>query len=330
MIVPVVRKISETKRIFIERTLPKEGSLKVKKGSKVEPFDKLGECVYVQNELELPKGFKPEKFRDKSKYYRAGTLIGKVGKESIKAPYNGNLWKLDKGDFVYQEEEKRYVLLSGVWGTIYDEVPAVSVLIETQVNDLLFATSTEGVASGELLVLPNPSEILRESYLEKFSKGIKGKIVYVGHFIDEVILKKASDMGACAVFAGSCSVETFNYAKSRGIRLGIISGFGKIFTPQFVFKALDSVSYRYVFFDGKSNLLRIPTPIDGKGEISRRETKVSLVKKVQPGMRVQVLTTEKMGRVGKVDRVSQSSILVKFEGDKEATQVDLPNFLILD
>ena len=58
--------------------------------------------------------------------------------------------------------------------------------------------------------------------------------------------------------------------------------------------------------------------------------KGALVKKIQPGMRVQVFTTDKMGRIGKVDRVSQSSILVKFEGDKEATEVHLPNFLILE
>ena len=331
MIVPVVRKITETKKIFIERALPKEGSLKVKKGSKVEPFDRLGECMYVQNELKLPKGFKPEKFRDKSKYYRAGILIGRVGKEKIKAPYNGTLWKLDEGGFIYWEEEKRYVLLSGVWGTIHDEVPAASVLIETQVRDLLFAVSTSGSASGELLVLPNPSEVLKESYLEKFSKGIKGKVVYVGHFIDENILKKAHNMGASAIFAGSCNVETFNFAKSRGIKLGLISGFGKIPTPQFVFKALDSVSYRYVFFDGKKNLLRIPIPLDDQTEsTAKKEMKGALVKKIQPGMRVQVFTTDKMGRIGKVDRVSQSSILVKFEGDKEATEVHLPNFLILE
>ncbi|MFC1700512.1 hypothetical protein ACFLZ4_02630, partial [Patescibacteria group bacterium] len=212
MIVPIVRKITETKKAFIERALPKEGVIKVKKGSKVEPFDRLGECMYVQNELKFPKDFKPDKFRDKSKYYRAGTIIGIADKKKVKAPYNGTLWKLDKGGFVFWEEEKRYVLLAGVWGNINDEVPATSVLIETKVRDLLFAVSTGGSTSGELLVLPNPSEILKESYLEKFSKGIKGKVVYIGHFVDENILRKAHSMGAVAIFAGSASIQTFNFA----------------------------------------------------------------------------------------------------------------------
>jgi hypothetical protein len=173
--------------------------------------------------------------------------------------------------------------------------------------------------------------VLKESYLEKFSKGIKGKIVYIGHFIDENILRKAHNMGATAIFAGSASTETFNFAKSMRIRLGLISGFGKTPTPNFIFKSLDSVSYRYVFFDGRKNILRIPIPFDNQtAPTDKKEMKGALVKKVQPGMTVQVLTSDKLGRIGKVDRVSQSSILVKFQGDKEATEVHIPNFLILE
>jgi len=331
MIVPVIKKTTGPKQIFVERTLPKEGSIKVKKGTSVEPFNRLGECMYVQNEMRFEKGFKPEKFRGEKKYIRSGFLIGKIRKRKIKSPYNGNLIKNNDGTYSFLEEERRFPLLSGVWGEVRDIYENRSVLIETQIRDMLFSASTDVLTSGELVVLPNPSDILKKSYLEKFAKGIKGKIVYIGHHVDEDLVKRAHNLGATAVIAGSSSRQTFVYAKKGGIGLGLISGFGTIDTPRATFELLESISHRYVFFNGSQNILRIPVPDDNIQTISEEDISDNVpFKQLKEGMEVWVLEEPNFGKIGTVDRISQSSILVKFSKNIKIQEVRVPNFFLFE
>ena len=69
MIIPVVRKITQKERCFVERVLPIEGDFSVETGTAVEPFSHLGECRFSQNNLKLPKGFKPDNFKTSARFY---------------------------------------------------------------------------------------------------------------------------------------------------------------------------------------------------------------------------------------------------------------------
>jgi hypothetical protein len=329
MLIPVIKRIKENNKCFIERIFPVEGTLSVSIGDRVEPFDHLGDCSFSQNELLLPKGFKPHGLRTEKRYYYAGSLLGKAGSTKVSAPYDGNLSLSENKKYTFKEIDKKYIVLSGVWGVIKSIYEKKSVLLETQTKDILFSASTEIQASGELVVFPNPTDILKRSYLENFAKGIKGKIVYIGHYVALDVVVRAYEMGASAVIAGSAHKEVFDYAKNNDFAFGIISGFGKIKTPDDVYKMLSSVSYRYVFFEGDKNLLRIPVPSADPVVTSVKE-ELTPIKHIDTGMNVQVFQNPYFGWVGVVDRVMESSIFVKFGIDKNSVEVRLPDFFIVE
>ena len=340
MLVPVTKKIEDNEKGFIERALPVAGELSVKVGDSVQPFDHLGECSFSQNEIILPKSFKPNGLRTDKRYYYFGSLLGKNGSDKVLAPYDGNLFMSDDKRYKFSEIDRKYILLSGVWGKVKSILEKRSVFLEAQTKDILFGASTEVSTSGELVVFPNPTDILKRSYLESFAKGIKGKIVYVGDFVGLDVVEKAIELEANGIIVGSAHKEVFDFAKAKNLAFGIISGFGKIATPDSVYKLLSSVSYRYVFFEGDKNLLKIPVDSQCQTQAQAQESvstpeKISAkasapIKKVTSGMNVQVLQDPYFGWIGAVDRTTESSIFVKFGFDKSSVEVKLPNFYIVE
>ena len=327
MIIPVIRKITQKERCLIERVLPADGLLSVETGTVVEPFNHIGECRFSQNKLELPKGFKPNDFKTDRRFYYSGYLLGKIGREKIIAPFDGDMEMNSGRRYIFSEGEKNYSLLAGVWGIVKSIYQNKSVLLETQAKDLLLAACTNVHSSGELVVFPNPTDILKKSYLENFAKGIKGKIVYIGHSVGVDILQKACEMQASAVLSGSAHKDAFDFAKDNNFAFGLISGFGNIKTPESVYKFLSSISYRYVFFDGDASILRIPIKPE---DILKDENSMPLMKRVEIGMNVQIFQDPYFGWVGTVDKTSESSIFVKFGIDKSLVEVKVPNFLIIE
>lgn len=327
MIAPVIRKITQKEGCLVERVLPVEGVISVETGATVEPFNHLGECKFSQNKLGFPKGFKPNNFKTNKRFYYSGCLLGKIGREKIIAPFDGNMEIDSRKKYIYSENEKKYPLLAGVWGVVKSIHQNKSVLLQTQVKDLLLAASTDVQASGELVVFPNPTDILKRSYLENFAKGIKGKVIYIGHFVGIDVLQKAYDMQASAVLSGSAHKDALDFAREKNFAFGLISGFGNIKTPESVYKFLSSISYRYVFFDGDQNILRIPVKPE---DISKVEGLVPLIKQVEAGMMVQVFQDPYFGWIGTVDRTHESSIFVKFGIEKNSVEVKVPNFLIIE
>jgi hypothetical protein len=336
MLVPVIKRIKENRNCFVERVFPVDGRWNVNEGDFVEPFNPLGECRFSQNEIRFPEDFKPHNFKNEKKFYYSESLLGKVGKEKVFAPYDGNLVVNEDNSFTYHENERKYVLLSGVWGTVKSLHEKKSALIETQTKDILFSCSVGKHVSGELVVFPNPSDILKKSYLENFVKGVKGKIIYIGDFVGLDVVQKAFEMGTSAIIAGSAHSETIDFAKENKFAVGIFSGFGKIRTPEEIYKFLSSVSYRYVFFEGDKNLLRVPVKgedLEGVSTIAGEGGEVSsdeIFKEVEPGMKIQSLQEPYFGWVGLVDRVEESSIFVRFGLDDKSIRIRLPNFLIVE
>ncbi len=351
MLVPVIRRVKEKNNCYIERVFPVDGVLSVKVGDFVRPFEHLGECRFSQNEMVLPNNFKPSNFKNNKKYYYSGSLIGKSKSEKIYASYDGNLILREDKTYVFSESEKKYILLSGVWGKVKSIFDKKSVLLETKTKDILFCSCTDVQVSGELVVFPNPTDVLKKSYLENFAKGINGKIIYIGHFVGLDIVERAIELGASALIAGSVNREVYDFAKNKGFALGIFSGFGKMKTPDNVYKFLSSVPYRFVFFEGDKNILRIPVEIENpvlkmEGntnsiEVSKLEVtsteKVEyleedkdLIRNIDVGTNVQVLQNPYFGWVGVVDRVSESSIFVRFGLDKNSVEIRMPNFFIVE
>lgn len=329
MRVPVISKIKEQPEIFIERTLPVEGDILVEKGKKLEPFDHLGICSYSQKTLKLPARFRPRKFKKDGQYFYANSFLGKNGRESVAAPFNGNLYRLADKTYEFREESSKYMLLSGVWGEVDKITDSRSVLIKAKTKDINLSVATNTNFAGELVVFPNPSHLLEKFYLEGFASGSsEGKIVYVGNYVTMGLLTEAVKYGVGAIIGGSADIETFRFALRSNISFGLFSGFGESDTPQDIYEVLNSVYNRYVFFQGERNLLRIPLPPDS-GISTIKPGHVGAITEVSKGDKVLVLQRPYFGKTGEVDRVGESSIFVKFSLNENPVEIRVPNFFLI-
>jgi hypothetical protein len=298
----------------------------------IKPFDHVGESTVSHNLTVLPKDFKPHKSKEPNKFFYEGSVIGKTGSQNVKAHFNGYLYK-DEKDKVYKfrEVEKKFTLLSGAWGTIEKVKENKSALLKTRTKDVIFVASTDAAAEGELIVFPNPSEMLQGHYLQGFTRGAAGKIVYAGDYVEESLVKEAYELGVGALLVGSASKRAMTFAKSNNMSFGIFGGFGQMKTPQVTYDFLLGVSNRFVFFHGERNILRVPlSPDDEENKGSAKKSKSTVLRYVRKGLTVLVLQKPHFGKVGKVDSVSGYSIFVKFEDGKEPVEVKLPNLLALE
>jgi hypothetical protein len=327
MLAPKIRKLTNSRDIFIERALPADGNLFVKVGADVKPYTVVGECSASCGKFVLPANFVPTKTR--KSFYTAGQVIGKVGKKQIAAPYSGTLEKAAaKPEF--HEVETHVNLLAGVWGTVSGLVENRSILIKTQTIDLHLAVCTNHFVVGELMVLPNSSEFARLDYIAKFVKNPVGKILYVGNNASMNTIAYALSLGVGAVLAGGCEKSVLDFAKNTALGLGIINCFGDTETPIDIFKLLNTVSPRLAFFDGERGLLRIPCK---ESELTKtNDATKQLIYEVKAGDTVQVLQKPYMCKIGIVDRVGETSIFVRFgvdENEKAASvEIVQPNFFL--
>lgn len=329
MFIPIIKKITRNNGVFIERVLPRKGELDAVIGSKVEPFSKIGITKVTYGNLPIGSSLKIAKGKSVGTYFYTGDVIGKLGSKKVVAPFDGYLEQVPNG-FVYRQEERDFWLLAGVWGEIADVVDNHSVLLKSQAIDIHLAICTEISYAGELIVFPNPSELLEMSYLEQYSKDSFGKVIYVGHHINKDIVQKAAELGIAGLLAGSVDRDALGFAKKYQIFLGAIVGFGSIPTPEYIFDFLKGISNRYVFLQGGRGILRIPVskPFDEKEvKTSMYSGQLRLLKK---GLKVQVLEDPHFGWVGEVSSVQEDGVYVILDGVQDPVKVKIPNILALE
>lgn len=325
--IPKVRKIMKKNNVFIERILPKEGEINIKKGTKVEPFTKLGITKVAYGSLPIKGNLKLEGKKRMGDFFYTGDTIGRVGGKKVIAPFDGRIQKIDN-KVVYEQEERDFWLLAGVWGEVVGMEKGKSVLLKSQTIDLHFAACTRMSYAGELIVFPNPSKLLELQYLEKFSKDSFGKIIYLGDHVDVEAVEKAVNLGVAGLIAGSADRQAFSLAKSNNMFLGIFSGFGNIPTPKPIYEFLKDISNRFVFLQGSRGVVRVPNP---KPFMPDEETTGGMFSEIREGLTVQVLEPPFLGFVGVVERIEEGEkIFVKLYGEKKLIEVKIPNILALE
>lgn len=329
MFVPIVKKITRNNDIFIERVLPRKGELDAEIGSLVEPFAKLGITKVTYGKLPIASSLKITKGKDVGTYFYTGDVIGKVGKKKVVAPFDGYLEQVPNG-YVYRQEERDFWLLAGVWGVVQDVVDGHSVLLKTQTIDIHLAVCTEISYAGELIVFPNPSELLEMQYLEKFSKDSFGKVLYVGHHINEDMVKKSAELGVAGLLGGSVDRDALALAKRYNIFLGAISGFGSIPTPEYIFDFLKDISNRYVFLQGGRGILRIPVSKPFTAKEVKTSTYSGQLRMLKKGLKVQILEDPHFGWVGEVSSVQEDGVYVILDEVQDPVKVKIPNILALE
>ena len=325
MYVPVIRKIINKNDSFIERPLPSRGEINVKVGDTVKPFDQIGSCRVSYDLVQYPSNFCPDpKIVDAPKVLQ-GDIIGYIKRTSVIAPYDGYLsYDYSKNFWQFKESTKDYILLSAVWGTIHDIVLEKSVLIKSCFKEILLPISFGEMSGGELVVFPNPSELLIGSFIENFTKDMSGKIFYIGGHISINTIQKASELNLKTLLAGSISKKAYAFAKNNNINICIFDGFGNLQTSRIIFNELKNISNRYVFFNPNENILRIPMP-----EKLDQVNVLTSFRYLKEGDMVQIFQDPYFGNIANVDTILESSILVRIPKNSKLVKVNLPNFYII-
>ncbi len=329
MYIPTLKKVLYTNNVQIERALPAVGKINIAKGEKTEPFTRLGMSKISYKQMEISAELEFIRTKGWKNFYYSGEKIGKWNSKYIIAPFDGYLEKTESG-YLLKEEDKVFWLLAGVWGEIANVHENKAVLIKTQTTDVHFSACCDKAISGELIVFPNPSEILEMQYLEKFEKYAFGKILYVGNYASVEIVEKAIGLGVVGILAGGADEPAFAIAKKNKIFLGLFSGFGKAPTPRQVFDVLKEVSNRYVFIQGERNLLRIPMPTQFDETMLKQNALKSLLKPIKKGLKVLVLQEPYFGYIGEVDTIKGSSIVVKLDENQESVEIFIPNIIAIE
>jgi len=327
MYVPIIKKLIYKSQFLVERVLPKEGQISVSVGDQVDPSVKLGTCKVVYEMVKLGSKFKAVKQTDDLNHYVDGALVGTAGRKKFFAPFNGHLEETSEG-FVFKAEDKDYWLLPGVWGEVKDISNNRSVLVKSQSVDIHVPVACGEQFSGELVVFPNPSEMLAEQYFHNYIKSAAGKVVYVGNHLNLELIEKAHSLKLTALLAGSATKDAYDYAVENNISLGLFVGFGKINTPDKIYQFINEVTNRYVFFLVEKNTLQIPVPT--KNEYQQNGKPNKILKYIRKDMEVQVLNSENFGQIGTVDRATKSGIFVKLHENNQEVEVNPPNLLIIE
>ena len=327
--IPVVQKIYYSKPTYIERVLPKQGELAVREGLTVDPVTRLGITKVSYGLMPIDKSLKIVKGRTDDGFFYKGERIGRVGLNYVIAPYNGYLSK-EKDKYLYHQEDRDYRLMAGVWGTVTGVVKDKSTLIKTQTVDIPFTYSVGANISGELVVFPNPSELLELQYLEHYTKGAEGKVIYIGAYASSEFLEGAVQKKVRAVLAGGADKQSFIYAKRNNLFLGVFNGYGRLPVANVAYDFLKEISSRYVFIDSKRNLLRVPVPEDFTFT-HKIPTNASLkhLREVVPGLQVQVFIKPYFGWFGEVESVQDDIIYVNLHNAEEKLAVSVPNILAI-
>lgn len=330
MYIPIIKKITKNNDVLIERSLPKVGELVATVGEEVEPYTKLGMSKVSYGVLPLTKRFKLAKRKKSGNYFYTGDLIGFLNRKRVIAPFDGTLFVDEQGVYSFQQEDRDFWLLSGVWGQVVSVIEKKSALIKTQTIDLNFAACTDNSFSGELIVFPNPSELLEMQYLHNFSKDSFGKIIYIGDHIGASFVDEAAKLGVAGLIAGSVEREAMAVAKKNKIFLGSISGFGVIPTPKFIFDVLKEVSNRYVFLIGGKGILRIPSAHRFEDKEVKSNTFTGQLRSVKKGLLVQIFEEPYFGWVGHVHSVQSDYIRVIIDQGRDPVKVKIPNVFSLE
>jgi len=324
MYIPIIRKLINRNNAFLERALPTTGDINVKIGDKVAPFNQLGACTVSYNQIILPKGFKPFNNITPNKILQ-GTTLGRYRGEYIHAPYNGFLDKDSiNNQLIFKELGRENVLLAGAWGTVKNIVENKSILLEIYCKDFLLPITCGDMFAGELVVFPNPSELLIGSFLENFTRDVSGKIFYIGGHVSLSVAMRSKELNLTTLLAGSISKEAFAFAKKSGLNIGVFEGFGEIPTSKIIFDELKNISNRFVFFDVENHTLRVPMP--SKLETIPVKKPLKLLK---AGDTVQIFQSPYFGGIGTVDTIKESSILVKIPKNSNLVEVAVPNFFVV-
>jgi hypothetical protein len=245
MIIPVYKAFSFKSNFLLERPLPSKGKILVNENDIVKPWDKVGYCKATLKELIIPKEFKLQKKYTKTNIVKTGEIVARLKNKYLFTTFDGFLQ--DRGShYVVISHPQDVFKVSGVYGNVFKVSASKSILVNTNGISLKFFAVSKPFVEGQLTVLPNPSELIEEEFMNRYVKDGSGLIIYSGDHLRIGMLKKAIEIGCTGVICGSCDRDTLEYAKENDFFVGIFSGFGRIPSYSKLYQILKKYDKQFV------------------------------------------------------------------------------------
>ena len=330
----VKRKVFYNKRVFLEKTLPKEGEIQVRVGDLVKPFDILGFTYLSLNSRDL-------KLPEKSRLLVAdGEAVsfdqvlaerkGFIKKDIVRAPIAGLVQVNSVSSISINSPAEKFNLISGIEAKVVKVLDRLSVLLETDavVVSGVWSCGTECV--GEIKIIDNDGSYLKTRDL---SVDDAGKVIVYFGYVPDPVLQKARTIGVVGVVCGSIELKEH----ACPINLLATEGFGPTVMPRSLRNFLSSLNLRTAVISPERKTLIIPGL---KEETFPEEGGNPRALELKPGMTVQVLVWPYFGQEATVletlgphtfeSGIASDAVSVKLIETGEEVKISVVNVLILD
>jgi len=306
---------------LIERSMPCEGNVFIKKGAVVQSFDRIGDCKVMLEEKSFT--YDGDLVKKRGNYISQGEVVASskraFGLEvSTKSPFTGYIIKTDavNKEIFIRKPSRPFELISGVPGYVTAIIEGRGVLITTRALRVRGVASYGAEVGAELLVFGEHNDNLKQ---ENFENELAEKIVVCGHLTREAYAKGRA-VGVEGFVCGSCNLALFNNLKGDCPPVLVLEGFGKIPLSPLVFDYLKSVQSRFVVLRACERELIIPE----SGKQGWCSTKSVPFVDVKRGQAVQIFSFPYYGFFGTVISCDEEKGLVKVEMWEKKEKIELP------
>lgn len=290
----IKKRVFYNKRIFLEKTLPKEGEILVKVGDKVLPFNVLG-LTYLSlasKDVAIPRGSKLMVADGEKVSFDQVLSVKKkfLGRQEVRCPFSGVVEVRPDGGVTVHCPVEKFNLVSGIEAKVVKVCEKLSVLLETDAVVVrgIWAVGSESV--GEVKYLENGGEILKTKDLNADDLG---KIIIFAGFVSAAVLQKAKAVGVAGIVCGTLESVSGSYP----VNIMTTEGFGPARMPASLRQFFSSLPSKTAVLSPQRRSLLIPGL---PGEKFPSEEASTGPVQIKPGATVQILSWPYFGQEARV------------------------------
>lgn len=276
---------------------------------------------------------------------KRGEIIAKKGDmaayyaRTSKAPISGVVANINyqTGYITISRPFKEVVVSAYLRGKVGSVIPQRGAVVEVPAVRLTGIFGVGKERHGELRVVADgPGDPLTE---DKVTPDCQGKVLVGGSIATNEAIKRAAEVGANGVIAGTASY--LNVIQSLGVKLGVgitgqeevgmtlilMEGFGRLDMRVEVFEALKAMEGRLACINGATQIragairpeVIVPFP-DHSGKFAKQEI---VYEDLEKGLRVRVINDPYFGAKGRVVELPREPVVIETEAKVPVAVVEL-------
>lgn len=320
MRIPVINKYLFSSNVFVERRLPSQGNLYVKKGDRVHSYDQIGQASFVQEseKIEYSGVLKKE---EGDRVYPGDVLALEsklyFNKKEYNSTVSGRVKEINKQEkyILIEGLSRAFNLIAGVSGEVVDTLDHKSVLIKTSAVTVSCVAGSGEEVAGELVYVKGAKPVVTEKEIQAT---VAGKILLVNR-IESGALKKAKTLGAVGFVIASCDYIDYKKYIEDGISVLIMEGFGSIPINAEIEKYFESFKSKFGILRTYDTMLLIPN--DKPESIVKGEGKDLFLSEAKVGDTVQVFDSKYFGQYFKIEELKEKENIVVIKHEKNVVEI---------